>query len=618
MPARMDPINIADYWGGEFVPLIGRLRPNATITQARAEIHGLAANVWRLFPFPMPKYFNSGATVISLQADLTGHTRGTLLVLLAAVGSVLVIACANVAGLLLARATTRRKEMAMRAALGAGTWRIVRQLLTESLVLSSLAALAGVLLGVMSISLFRSAVPDGLAGIASIAIDWRVMVFAAALSVVTGLSFGIMPAFSAARLNLLEAIRTGSQRAATSTWIAIRSWLIAGEIALALILVLGGGLLVKSLYGLLTANPGFNANRILTVKISPSESFCLNRASCIAFYQHLLEQAQTIPGVLEAAIANAVPLDGTLPSIPTDVEDHPKSADFPAPMLWAGAITPNYLPLMQIPLLAGRPFTPADSASAAPVILVTASTAHRFWPGVSLLGKHIKSVNENQWRTIVGVVADVDQFDLARHSPTSISGAIYMPYAQAIQGGNQLPAVMNLVVKVSGDDRQIGLRLRRIVAGLSPDIPVGKVISLRQIMGGSIFGVRSTIFIFFSFAVAGLILAAVGIYGLMSYSVAQHSYEIGLRIAVGASSGSIIRLVLAQSLRVTLLGIGVGLAASFLLTRLLAGLLFGASPTDPIIVSGVCFFLAIVSLVATSIPAWRAAHIDPIRILRAE
>jgi putative ABC transport system permease protein len=325
-----------------------------------------------------------------------------------------------------------------------------------------------------------------------------------------------------------------------------------------------------------------------------------------------------VQGVIGTAVVNTVPLDGMLPAIPADVEDHPKTADFPAPMLWTGAITPNYLPLMQISLLSGRAFTLADTANAAPVILITASTAERFWPGVSPIGKHIKSVNEKQWRTIVGVVADVKQFDLAKHSPSSISGAIYMPYAQSIQSDNRIPAVMDLLVKTTASAEQTGSDIRRIVADASPDIPVGKVIALQQIIGGSISGVRSTIFIFLSFAAAALILAAVGIYGLMSYSVSQRTYEIGLRIAIGASNGSIIGLILAQSFRVTLLGIGAGLAASFLLTRLLSGLLFGVSATDPVILVGVCVFLIVVSVAATSFPAWRAARIDPIRILRAE
>ncbi len=363
IPARIDPGNAEDYWGGEFVPLVARLRPGVNIEQARNEIHSLAEGIWTLFPWPMPRHWNADSTVISLQADLAGGTRTELFILLGAVGIVLIIACANVASLLLARATARRKEVAMRAALGAGTRRIIRQLLTESLVLALAAGVIGVVLGTTSLSLFRAVVPADIPGMAQVALDWRVCVFAAGLSVLTGLSFGIVPALNAGKLDLVEAVRSGSQRSASKTWIALRSWLIAGEIALTVVLVVGAGLLMKSLYDLTAANPGFNSERILTIKISPNESFCAQRESCIAFYNRLVSQARGLGGVVDAAVANTVPLDGQLPAIPADVEDHPRTADFPSPMLWAGAVTSNYFHLMQIPLISGRAFTEADGTN---------------------------------------------------------------------------------------------------------------------------------------------------------------------------------------------------------------------------------------------------------------
>lgn len=394
IPARIDPGNAADYWGGEFVPLIARLRPGANMQQARSEIRSLAAGVWKLFPWPMPRGWNADSTVVSLQSDLAGDTRTGLFILLGAVGTVLIIACANVASLLLARATTRRKEVAMRAALGAGTGRIIRQLLTESMVLALAAGVIGVLLGATSLSLFRAVVPPEISGMTQVGLDWRVCVFAAALSVLTGLSFGIVPALDAGELDLIEAMRSGSQRSATKTWMAMRSWLIAGEIALTVVLVVGAGLLMKSLYNLTALNPGFDSARILTVKISPNDSFCAQRASCIAFYNRLMEQAQGLGDVVDVAGANTVPLDGQLPAIPTDVEDHPRTADFPSPMLWIGAVTPSYFRLMQIPLISGRVFSEADGPNASPVILISASTARRFWPRVNPIGKHIRRTGE--------------------------------------------------------------------------------------------------------------------------------------------------------------------------------------------------------------------------------
>jgi predicted permease len=319
IPARIDPADTEDYWGGEFVPLIGRLKPAVTVEQARNEIHSLAAGVWKLFPWPMPRYWNAESTLISLQSDLAGDTQTELFILLGAVGTVLIIACANVASLLLARATARRKEVAMRAALGAGTGRIIRQLLTESIVLALSAGFIGVLLGAASLSLFRAIVPADLPGMALVEFDWRVCSFAAALSILTGLSFGIVPALNAGRVDLIEAMRSGSQRAASKKRMALRSWLIAGEVALTVVLVVGAALLMKSLYDLTAASPGFNASRVLTVKVSPSESFCAHRESCIAFYDRLNRQARGLDGVVDSAIANAVPLDGQLPAIAADV-----------------------------------------------------------------------------------------------------------------------------------------------------------------------------------------------------------------------------------------------------------------------------------------------------------
>jgi predicted permease len=617
IPASIDPAIMEDYWGGEFVPLIARPRPGATVAQARSEIQSLTAGLWKLFPFPMPRRFNADSTVISLQTDLAGDMRGRLLILLCAVGVVLIIACANVASLLLARATARRKEISMRAALGAGRARIVRQLLTESLVLAFAAGAAGMLLAGIALSLFRTMLPAGLPGLARIGFDWRVGAFAAALSVATGLAFGVVPAWSAGKLELVEAMKTGSQCTTTNTWLALRSWLIAGEIALTLVLVVGAGLLVKSLYGLTAVNPGFSTQRIVTLKISPNDSFCANRAACVAFYNRLLERARGVAGVAGAALANTVPLDGSLPSIPVDVENHPKTADFPAPMLWTGAISPNYLNLMHIPLLSGRAFTNADGAAAARVILISASTAERFWPGVNPIGKHIKPVSEKQWRTIVGVVADVKQFNLADRSPSSIGGAIYMPYAQAVENGGKIPAVMNLLVRTAADG-QAASEIRRIAVEANPEIPIGKVIPLDRIVSNSIAGLRSTIWIFFSFVATALLLAAIGIYGLMSYSVAQRTYEISVRMATGATNASIVRLILAQSLRTTLIGMAAGICASFLLTRFLSGMLFRVTATDPLIFAYVCLFLTAVAAAASAIPAWRASRIDPIRTLRAE
>jgi putative ABC transport system permease protein len=618
IPARMDPSKLDDYWGGEFVPLVARLKPGATIAQARGEIHQLTANLWKLFPFPMPRRWAADATLISLQEDLARNASGRLFILLSAVGAVLLIACANVASLLLSRAMTRRKEMAMRNALGAGSLRIVRQLLTESVVLALVAGVLGIGLGSAALSVFLPLIPSDMPAAVHIGIDCRVAGFALAISFLTGILFGITPALQARKLDLVSEMKTGSQRSTTRSWIALRSYLIAAEVTVTLVLLIGAGLLLRSLYALSTVDPGFNPKRIVAVKISPDESFCAQRAACVAFYRQLVEKARGLSGVADAAVANTLPLDGQLPSLPADVEDHPKTADFPAPMLWAGAVSPDYFRLMQIPLIAGRQFNSEDGANAPPVVLVTASTARHFWPGENVLGKHIKTVNESQWRTIVGVVADVRQFDLENHSPSSISGAFYMPYAQAVQGDGQVPAVMNLVAKTAANATNVGSEIRRLAREANPNIPVGNVTTLTNAIGGSLSTYRSTIRIFLCFACVAIVLAAIGIYGLLSYSVSQRTYEIGLRMAMGATRGSIAALILRQSVRVILAGMTAGLSVSFILTRFLSGLLFGVAATDGKTFALVSIFLLVVALAASLAPAMRAARIAPIRTLRTE
>jgi predicted permease len=618
IPVRIDSRDREDYWGGAFVPLIARLRPGVTMAQAQTEIHSLASNVWKLFPWPMPRNWNAQSTVISLQTDLAGESRTKLFVLLGAVSIVLIIACANVASLLLARATTRRKEMALRAALGAGAARIVRQLLTESVVLALAAGGMGVLLGTAAVSLFQSIVPSEIPGIAHIGIDWRVAAFAAALSIITGLSFGIVPALNARSFELVEAMKTGSQRSTTSNWMSVRNWLITGEIALTLVLLVGAGLLIRSLYALSFENPGFKAQRILTLKINPNDSFCTHREACIAFYDRLLQRTRSTPGVIEAAFVNTLPLTGELPAIATDVQGHPRTPEFPSPMLWAGAITPDYLRLMGIPILSGKAFTEADGPNTPPVILISASTAKHFWPNVDPIGKHIREVTEKGWRTVIGVVPDVKQFSLAGRPVDWLQGAVYMPYAQAVQGTGQIPVTMNLLVKTTMNSERTATAVRRLAVEANPNVPVGKIQPLDQIVSDSISSFRSTIWIFLSFAAGALLLAEIGLYGLMSYSVSQRTYEISVRMAIGAQASTVIGSILGQSLRVTGFGLAIGIAAALLLTRLLSGLLFQVQTTDPWTFASVSLLLAVVAVAASAIPAWRASRIDPIKTLRAD
>ncbi|HEY9140627.1 MAG TPA: ABC transporter permease [Bryobacteraceae bacterium] len=618
VPMRFDPSNFLEYWAGEFVPLVARLRPGATPQQARSEIHAMVERFRKTFPYPMARDWNADSTAIPLQRDLVGDIRGKLIILLASVGLVLLIACVNVASLLLSRATARRKEIALRVALGASRLRIVRQLMTESLLLALAGGGLGILLGMSALSIFKSVLPSSTPGLAQAAIDWQVAGAIAALALATGLAFGFAPALSASQIDLGTSIKAGSQRSTGTVWTRLRSWLIAAEVAFTVVLVVSSGLLIRSLYSLSEAHPGFDPARILTVRISPSQSACTERPACIALYGRLLERAGKLAGVEEAAISSTVPLDGELPTLAVDVEGHPKSADYPAPMFWAGAISPGYLGLLRIPLLSGRALTEADGGKSSAVVLISAATARRFWPGENPIGKHVKSTGESQWRTVVGVVGDVRQFRLSQGLPDWVAGAVYMPYAQAVRADGQIPAAMTLLVRTSGGGERLAAGIRQLAVDQDPNAPVGQVQPLEQVVSGSIAEFRSTIRVFISFAAAAILLAAIGIYGLVSYWVTQRTYEIGLRVAIGATRRRIVSMILAQGLRVALYGIGAGLAAALALTRFLASLLYGVAATDPLTFLAVAALVLGVAITATALPAWRASRIDPVQSLRVE
>jgi putative ABC transport system permease protein len=620
IPARLDPSRFMDdYWGGEFTPLVGRLRPGATEAQARSEIPSIVAEIRRMFPFPMARDFYSNATAIPLQQDVIGNVRTTLLILLSSVGIVLLIACANVASLLLSRATVRRKEIALRAALGAGRARILRQLLTESVLLSLIGGGLGILLGTFALSVFQSALPQNLPGLAEVKIDLNVLGFAAGLAVATGLLFGAAPALICAQVDLTESIKSGGQRSNGSTWTHLRSWLIAGELALTMVLVVTAGLLGKTLFVLSQVNPGFQPEHILTIRITPNQSLCKQQATCVALYTELVRRARGISGVSEAAVANTIPMDGKfgLEIVPVDVEGH--TLDFPTPVFLGGAITPGYLQMMHIPLQEGRGLAETDGPNSAGVVLVTASTAKRYWPGENAIGKHIKPAWDKNWRTVVGVVGDVRHYNLTGNTPDWIRGAIYMPYSQSVQIDRQLPAAMNLLVKTSAaDPERIGSEIRRLAVEQSPNVPISEVETMEAIVSASIAGRRSTTGLFISFAIAALLLAAVGVYGLISYSVSQRTYEIGVRMAIGATKSNVVGLILAQGLKVAVMGIAAGTMAAFASTRFLSSLLYGVGATDPFTFAAVSALLLGISAAACCVPAWRAAQINPTTSLRLE
>jgi predicted permease len=618
IPLHLDPRDPTAYWAYGFMPVIARLRPGATLTQAQREIASLSIAMLRLFPFAMGPDWAARMTVIPLREFLTSGFRLRLLVLQCAVGLVLLIACANVAGLLLARAASRQKEIALRVALGASRSRIVRQLLTESLVLATAGGALGLGLAFAADSVLRRALPSALNSLTPES-GWPMLWSATFLSLLTGVAFGLVPALIASRHDLTLAIKTGGQRAAGVAPARLRSALIVGEVALAVVLTISAGLLMRSLWKLAMVDPGFQPEHLLALRVSPSRALCRERAACIALYDELLRRTRDLPGVQDAAAANTLPLAAGVPATTVDVEGLPYApGERTAPMFWTGAITPDYFRLMGIRILQGRPLTVADGPQAASVIVVGAATARRYWPGQNPIGKHVRLVWETRWRTVVGVAADVRQFDLAGRAPDHIQGAMYMPYAQAQDSDRELPSAMQLIVRAGAAPDSVVNGVRDLVRKLNPNVPVDEVRTMVAVVDGATDQPRSMMWLFVAFAAVALVLAAIGEYGVVSWSVAQRTFEIGVRVALGAGRRSIFGLVLGQSLCLVIAGLALGLAASLAVTRLLASFLYGTGAADPLTLACVSALLVSIALLAGYVPARKAAAIDPLRALRTE
>lgn len=622
VPLRLDPRNIGDYWGDSYMALIGRLRPGATLAQARAELKTMRPRVLAAFAWRMPDNSFVNASVVSLEEAIVGDARGKLLILLGAVGLLLLIACANVANLLLARATTREKEVAVRVALGAGRWRILRQLITESVLLSLLGAALGLGVAVYGLSIMKTALPPDTPRLADVALDGHVLLFTAFLAILTGIIFGLVPALGASRVDMTEALKSGGQRSATRGNHRASGLLVVGEVAISMILVVAAGLLVKSLWILSGTNPGFDSERVVTARITPNESFCDVAGRCLAFYNELVERTRALPGVQDAAAVNGLPLGGGAEIFPGAVEAHPTPAGAHVPMLWEKIITPDYLRIMKIPVLRGRAFTESDSgADARAVAVVSKATAERFWPGQDAVGEHIKPAWEKDWWTVVGVVGDVREFDIKHDSASWIDGVVYTPYGpHAIRGSGAAapPSDMTLVIGTSGDQVQIAGELKNVVAGLNNEVPVSEVSLLKSWVSEAMAEPRSISGLFAVFAALALLLGSVGIYGVVSYSVAQRTREIGIRMALGARRQEVMILVVGQGVKLALAGVAIGIVGGLMLTRLMSELLYGVHATDPMTYAAVAVLLLLVALAACFIPARRAMRVDPIVALRYE
>jgi putative ABC transport system permease protein len=595
--------------GAHFIEVMARLKPGVSITQAQAGMDVITAALAEQYP-DTDKYY--GVQLESEREKLTGSIRPALLMLMAAVGLVLLIACVNVANLLLARATTRGREIAVRAALGAGRTRVVRQLLTESLLLAGLAGIFGVLIAAWGSALLVRLSPQDLPRAAEIHTDGWVLAFTAGISLLTGLVFGLAPALQISRSNLVDALKEGSlSSTAGGHRHKLRSSLIVVEMALALVLLVSSGLLIRSLVRLQNVNPGFDPHNVLAADLDlPGQKY--TNAKQDQFARELLPKLAALPGVQSAAGVFPLPMSGSEMRTSVAIEGRPvaKSDELHSTLY---SITPDYFRTMKISLLQGREFTPQDTPDSNPVVVVNESLARQFFPGENPIGKHIRpgiSVDDkpSRMREIVGVVADVKIKDLTSEwLPTS-----YLPQSQIPIGS------MTIVTRTSGDPSALTRPLAEAVRSIDPDLAAYNVKTVEDYLDGTIAIPRFNTLLLGIFAGLALVLTAIGLYGVISYSVAQRTHEIGIRMALGGRPKDMLRLVVGQGIRLALYGVGLGLIAAFAFTHFLSSMLFGVSTTDPISFATVVFTLLGVVLLACYIPARRAMRVDPMVALRYE
>jgi len=620
IPLHNDPSDTIAYWAGDFVPIIGRLRPGATIPQARTEIRLFQSGVGKLFPWTMPDSWNANISVVELKHDMVSDVRSRLILLLGAVALILLIACVNVANLALSRAGTREKEIALRLAMGADRLRVIRQLLTESVLLASLGGILGLLLATQGLQLLKFTLPSDTPRLADAHIDWRVLVFTGGLAILTGFLFGLAPALQSSRTALAGTLNAVARGASASVSHGLRGALAIAEIALAVLLIVSAGLLIRSFWSLSHADPGFRTNRLLTARITPNQSFCNDPSRCLSFYNDLINRIHAAPGVTSAALVNTLPLGGRVAKRALEIENLVAAPGDDPPLFWMDVVTPDYFNVMNIPVVAGRAFTSADlAADTSPVVVVSASTARRFWPGQNVIGAHLRLSSEAEWRTIVGVVHDIRAYDLQRSVPDFINGTIYFPYNQkATLEGERVPSEMNLVVQSSLEESQMQDTLRRSILTLGTDIPISEVKPMHQVVSESVSTSASTTVLFVAFAALALILGAIGIYGVLSFLVSTRTREIGIRISLGALPRDVLWLILKEGAQFSIAGIALGLAFAFVFTRLLASELYGVSPADPLAFVVAAFLMTLVTLLACYIPTRRAMRVDPMVTLRSE
>jgi|SRR5581483_11347457 len=620
VPLHVDSRDTIGYWASDFMPVIGRLTPKASLAGARNEVRMFQSHVGELFPWRMPSDWNADVSVVPLQTSIAADVRPRLLMLLAAVGLILLIACANVANLTLSRAAAREKEVAIRAALGAERGRITRQLLTESVLLAVLGGAVSLGMAEGGLMLLKHALPADTPRLANAYLDWRVMAFTGSLSVFTGLLFGIAPALQSSHAGFAQILRSSERGATIAVSQRLRSSLAVAEVAFATLLIIAAGLFIRSFWALSHIDPGFQTERIVTARITPNESFCNDTGRCLAFYRSLLEQTQNTAGVHGAALVNTLPLGGRVAKRSLEIENYAAPAGKIAqPLFWLHVITPDYFHVMGIRMLTGDGFPKYAESGDSALAVVPESTARRFWPGQSAIGQHVRLLGETQWRTVTGVISDVRGYNLQSNLPNFFDGSVYLPLApNATQEDRRVPTEMTIVVRTTLDESQVGSMLHRVVAGLNRDVPVSEVRTMDAIVSEAASTPASTTSLFVTFAALALVLGLIGIYGVLAFLVSKRTREIGVRIALGAQRKDVLWLVLKEGASFSAMGIALGLVGAFLATRWLASELYGVGAVDPLTYGSVTAIMALVTMLACYVPARKAMEVDPLVALRSE
>ena len=604
---------------------VARLKPGATLAQAEADMESIAVNLEHQYPDN-----NSGnrVRIRPLLEIFVSDVRGTLWVLFGAVAFVLLIACANIANLLLARAKARQKEMAIRAAMGAGRWRIVRQLLTESILLALVGGSLGLLVARWGIQLILYISPDAIPRWREINLDWKVLAFTIGVSLLTGILFGLVPALQAGEVDVNETLKETGRGTSGRHW--LRSSLVVVEVATTLVLLIGAGLMIRSFYRLQKVDPGFSYGHLTSFTVSVPQKKYPNIEQREAFFKQLLQNARGLPGVEGTAAASGLPLGNNGWQTSFTVEGQPPPPRDQIPLMEACLVTPDYFRVMNIPLKRGRYFTEQDDRSflagkdlskldedqrtmaGVNAIIIDEQFARRYWPNEDAVGKRIRLGGTDPKApvlTVLGVVGRVKMEGLNQDS-NRVQG--YFPFAQMPFSG------MTVITKTSADPNQLIAALREQVKAVDPDQPIYNIRTMDEIRSESVAPERLNLTLLSLFAGIALVLAVVGIYGVMSYTVTQRTHEIGIRMAIGAQPRDVFKMVIGQGMMLALMGVAFGLVGAFALTRLMATMLFGIEPTDPATFASISVLLTCVALVACYIPGRRATKVDPVVSLRYE